>query len=165
MVCQAVLRGSVVGLCETHWQDADRDRWASAFPSATLVSAPAVRGPNSGSASGVAIVVPAQYEVKNESVLVPGCALACVLEDRFTALRFRVVVIYLPPTRREDVIAGLPRAFAEDLPSYFLGDWNFDLRQPRTDPEHALRSALFGWLGSCGSSVIDNAAVTRREGQ
>eukprot|EP00959_Pyramimonas_sp_CCMP1952_P036994 774180-Pyramimonas_sp.AAC.1 len=93
-------------------------------------------------------------------VMVPGCAVAAVV--RQGEIRFRVVSVYLPPSRKEDTlseIAIFSREW-EHLDTYWGGGANLQLDEPR-DGEVEASALLRDLLASTGSAAVHSPGPAR----
>ena len=87
--------GRVVLLQETHWSEADIAVWQTSFPAATVLASAAAAGPRGGPQGGVAILLPAEFQVTSRAELVPGFALEAHVTHS-TRPAMRLVSVYLP---------------------------------------------------------------------
>ena len=101
------------------------------FPVRHVIASPAYLGPGGGWSGGVAIIVPQDYDVVRTQVAVPGCVIAVTLRQGEET--FRLVSVYLPPDRRQEVLADAADAL-DDAPgvnTFWGGDINMQWRDPR----------------------------------
>ena len=126
-ILSAIRRQRLVAVVETHWDSGCAARWGGVFPMATVIAAPARPGPNGGSQGGTAVFLPPRISCLASSILIPGCV-QCV-DCRIDAINvdFTVVVVYLPPDSRPEVLAALLAFTSFSSPVFFAGDFNFDL--------------------------------------
>ena len=103
----AVVRGCIVAVQETHWTPGHCDLWAGAFATGRVLSAPARPGPEGGHQGGVAILVPIAYTILGHRILLPGCCLEATLQRPGDDAPFCVRSLYLPPDDRHAVLAAL----------------------------------------------------------
>lgn len=115
---RAILKGTIVGICETHWSDIDKAKWASAFTTGTVVSSSPLTGPNQGAAAGVAIIVPSKFRVLDNVTVIPGCMLSVKLRNISSSKEFCVTVIYLPPSARRETLDRVLRWQHPSLPGF-----------------------------------------------
>ena len=80
VVLRHLLRGRIIALQETHWDEAVAARWGALFPGSVVLAAPARPGPNGGRQGGVAIILPAGYRCVSHRTLYEGCALEVIVE-------------------------------------------------------------------------------------
>ena len=166
VLTEALKRRRIVTIVETHWDAATVARWEGTFPTATVCAAPARPAPPpglGGPQGGTAIILPPGATCHSSSILVPGCAQAALISLRPGAPQFYVVVIYLPPAQRAEVLRELTRHTSWDHPVFVAGDFNFDLHRPRNDDEFALSGQLNCWLAQIGSSRLPTDSCTRRQ--
>ena len=71
--------GKIVAIQETHWLAGDAGVWGGLFPGAEVISSCARNGERGGPCGGVAILIPARYEVIESAVIVPGYCVEAVV--------------------------------------------------------------------------------------
>ena len=165
VLTEALKRRRIVTIVETHWDATTVARWEGTFPTATVraVSARSAPAPgNGGPQGGTAIILPPGATFHSSSTLIPGCVQAALISLTTDAPPFYLIVVYLPPPHRLEVLAELVRHTTWDHPVYVAGDFNFDLRLPRNDDEFVLAGMLNEWLAQIGSARLPTAACTRR---
>eukprot|EP00959_Pyramimonas_sp_CCMP1952_P038777 811919-Pyramimonas_sp.AAC.1 len=88
--------------------------------------------------------------------MVPGCAVAAVVRQGEN--RFRVVSVYLPPSRKEDTLSEIAIASEqwEHLDTYWGGDISLQL-----DGEVEASALLRDLLTSTGSTAVHSPGPTR----
>jgi len=111
--------GRIVLLQETHRDGTAAAIWARwVFLHCRVFAAPATTAAGGGPHGGVAVLCPAPLACADGRVVVPGCAVAAVIEDP-CGLQHTVVSVYLPPGR-------LPRPGGRVV---LGGNFNLDLAQ------------------------------------
>jgi len=141
VLTEALKRRRVVTIVETHWDAATVARWEGTFATATVCAAPARPAPPpglGGPQGGTAIILPPGATCHSSTILVPGCAQAALISLLPGSPQFYVIVIYLTPAHRIEVLRNLTRHTTWVHPVYVAGDFNFDLHRPRNDDEFAL---------------------------
>ena len=143
-------------LQETHWSDHEIGVWSACFPGRTVIATPAYEGAGGGFGGGTAIIIPHDWEVLDSGTLVPGCANYAVVRQNGT--NWRLISVYLPPDRVDEVIAQLAHA-TEDLPAmptFWGGDLNLQNAFPRSNEVEAAANwaALLARHGSLHSHLV-----------
>eukprot|EP00959_Pyramimonas_sp_CCMP1952_P400340 8388107-Pyramimonas_sp.AAC.1 len=78
------------------------------FHARTLVASPAYSGPAGGCTGGVAIIIPHGTTLLRAEDLVPGCAVAATIRRGDST--YRLVSVYLPPSRKAETIEAIRQA-------------------------------------------------------
>ena len=149
------MQGKVFLLQETHWETADLAVWETLFPAATIIASEAVNG-----AGGVAIIIPPAVEIIREHTLVPGYAI--LAELRYRGQSIRVLSWYLPPGRRDEVMAQISQALpVQGSPLFAGGDLNYHVPAPTPD-EHERAQLVRGFLAERSSMCVEFPGPTHR---
>eukprot|EP00959_Pyramimonas_sp_CCMP1952_P419694 8791089-Pyramimonas_sp.AAC.1 len=87
------------------------------------------------------MLIPRGTTLLHSQDLVPGCAVAATI--RRTNSTYRLVSVYLPPSRKAETIEAIRQAIGrwDDTPTYWGGDVNIQIDNPRdgeTDEAAAL---------------------------
>jgi len=167
IVFRLLRMGRIVLLQETHWSRAHAATWASSFPTSKVCAAPCIEGPQGGDCGGVAVIVPAGYQVTRETILLDGCCLEVVVR-RLAAPHdeqtFRC--IYLPPPLRSQLVRRLAELPRPERAPHIGADLNMDMAQPR-DPREEADAVIFReCLESWGTTPIEwNGPTCRNHGR
>eukprot|EP00972_Heterocapsa_arctica_P094670 13958420-Heterocapsa_arctica.AAC.1 len=90
-----------------------------------MLPCPARPGPGGGHQGGVAILLPHPIEVISSRILVPGCAVECIVRLPKTTADIAIWSVYLPPEDREAVLTSLEaHAPPQGMDTFLAGDFN-----------------------------------------
>ena len=130
VVVAATLAHHIVCLSETHWLECDASLWKQLFPTCDVRHAPATHAPGGRPKGGVAVVIPARFEVLSERIVIPGCVLAVEVQERGTHAAFTIYSVYLPPGARRAEVATLLSELPPPTGTCFAaGDFNYDIEK------------------------------------
>ena len=164
----AILRrlqvGDIVFLQETHWNTASQAIWEGLFPAATVVAAPSRLGPAGGQQGGVAIIIPAAWNVMASAIRVEGCCVEAVVRSSRHDAAYCLRSIYLPPDSQLEVLTALQGLPPSEHPVFHGGDLNFQFPHPRSDAELEYQRLWLSYLQRHHSATVVAQACTRRRG-
>ena len=121
---------------------------------ATVIASPARPGPNGGFQGGTAVFLPPRISCLASSILIPACVQCAECRINTFNVDFTVVVVYLPPDSRLEVLSALLAFTSFSSPVFVTGDFNFDLFAPRDDEERLLSSQLNDLMRAVGSALL-----------
>ena len=139
----AILRGQIVGVCETHWKAKDQAIWAHLFPTAAVLhcNAPSLHGQRAP--GGVVLIIPPCYEIIRSRSVMDGYCLEATVRNKAKNQTLQCVVMYLLPGHRLSIIqAARSIATAEGVPTFLMGDLNYDYVAPRSQDECAIHHEM-----------------------
>ena len=153
-IIRSLLRAAPVLLQETKWTEVQLQHLLHTWPDIKIATTFAKQAPNPQ--AGVAILIPAGWELNTHKVLVPHYAVAaCVV---FQACPVWLVSVYLPPKSPKALVAQVFKALLtlETHPVFIGGDFN------RCDQHHP--QLWEDLLGQLGVTDIDPTFPTYRFG-
>ena len=154
-IIRSLLRAAPVLLQETKWTEVQLQHLSHARPDIKVATTFAKHDPNPQ--AGVAVLIPAGWELSSQKVLVEHYAVAaCVV---FQACPVGIVSVYLPPKSPKTLVVQILKALLtlETHPVFIGGDFN------RCDQHH--QQIWEDFLGQLGATDIDPTFPTYRFGE
>ena len=162
MIGNCLSKGRIVCVQETHWGQSAKLLWENLFPATQVIAATARKGPAGGPQGGVAIILPPGIRSESHNIIAEGIAVEAIFKPPQAKQEIRVVSMYLPPdSRLEDArtIQRQIRPFEGD--TYFAGDFNIDLEEPRGSHENEIMKVINDIFGANSSILLPGHEKTR----
>eukprot|EP00959_Pyramimonas_sp_CCMP1952_P174124 3638460-Pyramimonas_sp.AAC.1 len=81
LLTRVTMNNSIALIPETHWSEHEAEVWKTMFRARTVVASPGFLGPPGGLAGGVGILLPHGTPLLDWQDMVPGCAVAAIVQQ------------------------------------------------------------------------------------